>query len=329
MLGVALAQDAKETPVAFTLIKYPFAAIPKTAKTFTVNWDIGSMQSPSYLELGDLRYNKENPDIKLNITIGNIKLSDPLLQERNKNERSYTCWYEYKCTGVYSISVTTSKDSVISKFKSDTYYFSTKEYKNLDELNKNETKYPRGYAFDRVLEHVEEIIQKNMDFVSYSVFLDVVKVEENTAEYRTFNTLTDSLILGIKNLPKNSSLPVSNALVINSLNKLKTELAKCDFETKKGAYGKRVGKMILQNLFVGYMAIAQYDMSQKYIDQYNSERGMFSAMFIGKSYDKTFKAPGVYANALTLLNKETEYKFEPNRVSYYLRTNYMSYFNKQ
>jgi len=329
LTGFVSAQDSKEIPVTFSLIKYPFAAIPKSAKTFNVTWDIGSMQSPSYLELGDLRYSKENPDLKLNITIGNIKLSEPLLQERNKNERSYACWYEYKCTGIYSIAVTNNKDSVISKMKNDTYYFSTKEYKNIDDLNRNETKYPRGYAFDKVLEHVEEIIQKNMDFASYSVIFDIVKVDENSAEYRTVNVLTDSLLLGISQLPKNSLLPNSNALIVNSLTKLKAELAKCNFDTKKGPYGKRVGKIILQNLAVGYMAIAQYDMSTKYIDQYNSERGMFSAMYLGKTYDKTYKGPGIYANALSLLNKDVEFKLEPNRVSFYLRANYMSYFNKQ
>jgi len=329
LTGIVSAQDSKETPVTFSLIKYPFAAIPKTAKTFSVNWDIGSMQSPSFLELGNLRYSKENPDLKLNITIGNIKLSDPIFYERNKGNKQYTCWYEYKCTGVYSMEVTNNKDSVISKFKKDTYYFSTKGYNNAEELARMETKYPRGYAFDRVLEHIEDIISKNSEFYSYQVTFDIVKVDENTSEYRTFNTLSDSLFLGITKLPKTSLEPASNALIVNSLTKLKAELAKCNFDTKKGAYGKRVGKMILQNLIVGYMAIAQYDQAMEYVDKYNDERGMFSAMFLGKTFDKNYKGPGAYSNALSLFDKNVEYKLETNKVCYYLKTNYMSYFNKQ
>jgi tetratricopeptide (TPR) repeat protein len=57
-----------------------------------------------------------------------------------------------------------------------------------------------------------------------------VKVDENTSEYRTFNTLSDSLFLGITKLPKTSLEPASNALIVNSLTKLKAELAKCNFE---------------------------------------------------------------------------------------------------
>jgi len=326
MIGVlsqAFAQSSKEIPVTFNLWKYPMAKLPASARTFSVNWDIGSRQASSFVEFADYKYVKENADLKINIIVGNITLSDPVLYEFNKNSNKYYCYYGYKCNGPFSLTITNSKDSVIVKKSWTSYAFSTKTYNNFYNLQTEQTKFERGYAFDKVVSYLESVLKTDFKFYAYSSEFDLKSVDEEDPIYKNLNKTIDSVAFGISKLEPSATTPFANPIITNNLAKLKPVLSKIDFSTKKGPTGKKVGNCILQTLVVGYLAVGDYKSASEYIEMYKSENsGLFSANFSGKTYDKSYTGYGTISTSILSMSK-TYYALDPKTII----DDYLQYWN--
>ena len=271
------AQKIVPEKVLTTYHKTPGVALTPQYKTYSLDYDLGSMMGnvQSRPSIQGLTYTKADGDLALGITVKNVYVSNRKLTENTSNGK-YTCSYLVDYSGDWGYTLRDTKtEQPLASFHRTGGQVMTNTFTNQNDLNSYMT---NGFVGERIQQLLQDMARR-VDFAlnphNFEAGVTLNTIEGSAPAYAAINKATADL----KTLLTSDKTKTPTAEQLKPIVEVyQQELAKANWDDKKSEINRKVANALLENLCSTAILAEDYNKLKEYSTTFsNHNTGLFAS----------------------------------------------------